>query len=225
VTNEIIKALAAPFFPADIHWKPQAISGNRALAVAYLDARAVMDRLDECGLIWSDSYEVLPGGSVICRLQVMIDGHPVVKSDVGSPSEQPDDGDKMKAAFSDALKRAAVKWGIGRYLYRLPKVWCDFNPQKKQLIGQPQLPAWAMPVKPSPQAGSDEVDLGRVAVVTHEQAKELQKLLQASGTVDGAKFLARFGAKRLSEIPAAQYADALAVLKAPSQDVLRKPAA
>jgi hypothetical protein len=215
MNNEIIKALAAPFFPHDIHWKPQAISGNRALAVAYLDARAVMDRLDECGLIWSDSYEVLPGGSVVCRLQVMIDGQAVVRCDVGSQSEQPDDGDKMKAAFSDALKRAAVKWGIGRYLYRLPKVWCDYDPQKRQLKGQPQLPPWALPAPRQDQAP---------ATITHEQAKELQRLLQASANVDGAKFLARFGAKRLSEIRAGQYADALAVLKAPGPE-LRKPAA
>src|SRR5262245_34672485 len=39
-------ALAAPFDPLDVHWKPKAVSGNRALAVPYLDARAIMDRLD-----------------------------------------------------------------------------------------------------------------------------------------------------------------------------------
>ena len=67
------------------------------------------------------------------------------KTDVGSPSEQPDDGDKLKAAFSDALKRAAIKLGIGRYLYRLPRQWVDYDPQARQFKNMPTLPAWALP--------------------------------------------------------------------------------
>jgi hypothetical protein len=210
--DKTLQALAAPFEPFAIHWKAQAVSGNRALAVAYLDARAVMDRLDDVvGLGWADKYEVLADGSVLCRLEIVVDGRTVQRCDVGSPSEQPDAGDQRKAAVSDALKRAAIKFGIGRYLYRLPKQWVGYCPQKKQLTEVPKLPAWAMPQAP--------------AVITHEQAKELQRLLQASANVDAAKFLARFAAKRLSEIPGAQYGAALAVLKAPSQDLLRKPAA
>jgi hypothetical protein len=52
-------------------------------------------------------------------------------TDVGSPSEQPDDGDQLKAALSDALKRAAIKLGIGRYHYRLPRQWVDYDPQAR----------------------------------------------------------------------------------------------
>ncbi len=32
-----------------------------------------------------------------------------------------------KGCASDALKRAAVQWGIGRYLYRLPAVWVELD--------------------------------------------------------------------------------------------------
>jgi len=64
---------------------------------------------------------------------------------VGSPSEQPDGGDRLKAAFSDALKRAAVKFGIGRYLYRLPAQWVDYDPVKKQIAQVPQMPAFGIP--------------------------------------------------------------------------------
>lgn len=139
--------LAAPF-PADaIHWKPLAVKGNRALAAAYLDARAVMQRLDSVLGVggWKDRYELVNGGSVVCTLSIKVDGEWIDKTDVGSPSEQPDDGDKLKAAFSDALKRAAIKLGIGRYLYRLPSVWVDYDPQKKQFVKMPALPAWALP--------------------------------------------------------------------------------
>lgn len=139
--------LTAPF-PADaVHWKPLSVKGNRALAAAYLDARAVMQRLDSVFGVggWKDAYQLVNGGSVVCKLSVKVEGEWVEKSDVGSPSEQPDDGDKLKAAFSDALKRAAVKLGIGRYLHRLPATWADYDPQTKRFVKLPTLPAWALP--------------------------------------------------------------------------------
>jgi hypothetical protein len=67
--------------------------------------------------------------------------------DVGGPSEQPDGGDRLKAAFSDALKRAAVKFGVGGYLYRLPSQWLDYDSQRRQFLKTPSLPAWALPAK------------------------------------------------------------------------------
>jgi hypothetical protein len=78
---------------------------------------------------------------VVCRLRCRIGADWLVKVDMGSPSEQPDAGDRLKAAFSDALKRAAVKWGIGRYLYRLPSQWVDYDPQRKQFNQTPRLAA------------------------------------------------------------------------------------
>ena len=145
--REITNALAAPFEPTEVKFKPQSVKGNRALALAYLDCRVVQDRLDEvCGVEgWMDEYHLLPDGSVMCKLQLNLGGNWVTKSDVGSMSEQPDGGDRMKAAFSDALKRAAVKFGVGRYLYRLSAVWADYDPMKKQFTSPPQLPAFARP--------------------------------------------------------------------------------
>src|SRR5881275_1046881 len=67
-------------------------------------------------------------GSMMCRLRLRLGDEWVTKVDVGGPSEQPDGGDRLKAAFSDALKRAAVKFGIGRYLYRLPSREEDQRP-------------------------------------------------------------------------------------------------
>jgi hypothetical protein len=151
-TNQITERLAEPFPAAEVGWKPQSVKGNRAMAIAYIDARNVMDRLDEVVGVagWQDRYESLPDGSVVCRLTVEIDGKRITKTDVGSPSEQPDGGDRMKAAFSDALKRAAVKFGIGRYLYSLDSIWCDYDPLKRQFVQKPQLPAWALPSAKKP---------------------------------------------------------------------------
>jgi hypothetical protein len=144
--------LTAPFQLTEVKFKPQSVKGNRALALAYIDCRVIQDRLDAVLGVenWMDEYEILTDGSVMCRLKLRLNGEWVTKTDVGSPSEQPDSGDRLKAAFSDAMKRAAVKFGIGRYLYRLPAVWCDYDPQKKQFSGTPQLPPWALPT-PKPK--------------------------------------------------------------------------
>jgi hypothetical protein len=143
----LMKRLGAFFKPDAIKWKPQAVKDNRCMAVAYIDARNVMERLDEVvgPLGWQDSYEVLPSGNVSCRLAVTCQGFSVTKSDVGSQSEQPDEGDRFKAAFSDAFKRAAVKFGIGRYLYSLPRTWVDYDPQKRRIINPPVIPAHMLP--------------------------------------------------------------------------------
>lgn len=160
--KDIMQALAAPFDPGEIKWKPMTVKGNRALAIAYVDARVVQDRLDEVLGIenWQDSYHRLESGSVMCRLRIRLGAEWIAKMDVGSPSEQPDDGDKFKAAVSDALKRTAVKFGVGRYLYRLPSQWVDYDPVKRCFLKQPTLPAAALTTKttvsakPQPAAGA-----------------------------------------------------------------------
>jgi hypothetical protein len=151
----LMKALAAPFEPSEVKFKPAVVSGNRALALAYVDARVIQDRLDEVlGVVgWQDDYECLPDGSVVCRLRIRVGGEWLTKVDVGGPSEQPDEGDRRKAAFSDALKRAAVKFGVGRYLYRLPSQWVDYDPHKRQFVKPPRVPESALPVRAEPKAG------------------------------------------------------------------------
>jgi hypothetical protein len=150
----VAEALAEPFAREEVKFKPAVVSGNRAMALAYVDARVIQDRLDEVlgPLNWQDDYEVLQDGSVVCRLRLRLcrdhkGDEWVTKVDVGGPSEQPDGGDRLKAAFSDALKRAAVKFGIGRYLYRLPPLWVDYDPQRRQFVRPPTLPEFALPKK------------------------------------------------------------------------------
>src|SRR5262249_47334973 len=145
-------------FPSSaVRFRPGATTGNRALALPYVDCRAVMQRLDDVlGLDgWQDSYEPLPDGSVVCTLRCRIGDTWITRQDVGSPSDQPDEGDRRKAAFSDALKRAAVKFGVGRYLYRLPPLWVDWDAQKKRFVKVPQLPATQVPKQATTPAGGE----------------------------------------------------------------------
>src|SRR5438094_8961717 len=95
-----MQALAAPFAPHAVRFKPAAVTGNRALALAYVDARVIQDRLDQVLGVegWQDDYECLPDGSVVCRLRLRLGDEWVTKVDVGGPSEQPDGGDRLKAA-------------------------------------------------------------------------------------------------------------------------------
>lgn len=116
--------LSAPFPPSAIHWRAQSLTKNKdkALALAYLNARDVMDRLDEVvgPQGWTDTYEETPKGRLICRLSILTpDGDWVMKSDGAGDTAV----EGEKGAISDAFKRAAVKWGIGRYLYDLGNVW------------------------------------------------------------------------------------------------------
>ena len=122
--EEIARELAKPFPPEKVGWKVQRWSPDRkeGLAVAYVDARTVAARLDQVVGFdgWHDTYTVLTDREedgtrrveVLCRLTVL----GVSKEDVG-------EGEDLKAAFSDAFKRVAVKFGVGRYLYELPKRW------------------------------------------------------------------------------------------------------
>jgi hypothetical protein len=100
----------------------------RALAIAHADARAYQGRLNEVvGNDWSDDYELLEGGAVVlCRLTVA----GVTRSDIGEAS--PDDRNTATSAVAQAFKRAAVKFGIGRYLYDLPKTWVEYDRQRKR---------------------------------------------------------------------------------------------
>jgi hypothetical protein len=150
-TMSLMDQLAAPFEDDEIKFKPGVVSGTRALALPYVDARAIQDRLDEVlGVAgWQDEYECLPDGSVVCRLQLRLNDEWITKMDVGGPSEQPDEGDRRKAAFSDALKRAAVKFGIGRYLYRQEPQWVDYDTRKKKFARPPRLPVSGQPKKPT----------------------------------------------------------------------------
>lgn len=121
--QELFDALSAPF-PADsIDWRVGSTSGDKSkgMALAYIDARAVMDRLDSmCGPDgWQCNYATV-NGSAVCNLGVrMPDGNWLWKADGAGQT----DFEGEKGALSDALKRAAVRWGVGRYLYDLKAPW------------------------------------------------------------------------------------------------------
>ena len=121
-------ALRAPFPPESVEWRPQGKTGagKRVQLLPYVDARDVQDRLDAvCGAGgWAFELEplVVDAGELrVARGRLSIAG--VTRDDIGTASQW----EPSKGCASDALKCAAVQWGIGRYLYRLPAVWVELD--------------------------------------------------------------------------------------------------
>jgi hypothetical protein len=132
----MIGKLSAAFPPNAIHWRAQSVTkdGTKAMALAYIDARDVMARLDEaCGAEnWQDSYVECASGRLICTIAIRIGDEWVSKSDGSGDS----DIEGEKGAISGAFKRAAVKWGVGRYLYDMPCPWVACEAWQKDDRGQ-----------------------------------------------------------------------------------------
>ncbi len=120
--KKIEKALAEPFDPFDIEWRVQqcgkASTGKKwAMVLAYITNRAIMERLDEVFGIegWQNEYQFMPDGGVVCGLKCKIGTEWIVKYDGADKTAI----EATKGGLSNAMKRAGVQWGIGRYLYRL----------------------------------------------------------------------------------------------------------
>lgn len=155
--NEISRQLQEPFAASDIEWRIQS-AGLKAngepwgRCLAYVTARAIMERLDNvvgCAG-WRDEYAAGPGGGIICRLSLRIGSEWITKEDGAENT----DIEAVKGGLSGAIKRAAVKWGIGRYLYNLEEGWAEFRQDGEHNAkienkyfrwSPPGLPSWALP--------------------------------------------------------------------------------
>lgn len=141
--------LKAPFPPETISWRVGSTNGDKSkgLSLAYVDARDVMERLDEvCGPAgWQCKYSHA-NGKTVCDIGIdcgkitveeiipntlekatyNLQSHWIWKADGAGDS----DVEAEKGALSDAFKRAAVRWGIGRYLYedKFKNIWVEIEP-------------------------------------------------------------------------------------------------
>lgn len=162
-----LSSLKEPFPATDIEWRFQR-SGMRdgkpwALVLAYVTNRAIMDRLDAIvgPESWCNRFEPGPDGGVVCGISIKIGDEWVTKWDGAHNT----DVESIKGGLSSAMKRAAVQWGIGRYLYRLSATWAEFHEGGKNRDGikqdgtdkkryfkwdAPALPSWAVLAKPAP---------------------------------------------------------------------------
>lgn len=128
--------------PHRIQWRVGSTfkRGNKLYGqlLAYIDARTVMERLDRLDPAWTvEHYSPVvvvdsagnEATGVPCRLTVK----GVSRTDVGVPSDM----EPVKGAYSDALKRAAVHFGIGRELYEMPFVAVECEEKANGKAGKP----------------------------------------------------------------------------------------
>lgn len=196
-----LQDLHAEFPRTAVSWRAQTVTkaGDKALALAYIDARDVMNRLDDvCGPEnWQSHIEETAKGRVLATISIRIGDVWVAKCDGAGATDI--EGDK--GGISDALKRAAVQWGIGRYLYDLESPWVpcessEYNGKKqwKKWTADPWSCVRASPVpapvpsrsasRPAPDASpglsdSDQAMLG--AIEARDSVKLLEDWRKAHG--------------------------------------------
>ena len=143
-----------------------------ATALAYVTNRAIQQRLDDVvgPENWKNEFREWHGGSTLCGIGIRVREKAGCESCGLLPAEWVTKWDgaddthmeATKGGLSDSMKRAAVQWGIGRYLYRLdaaflpPECISDVKQQgfrratdkKSNTVfwwTPPALPAWALP--------------------------------------------------------------------------------
>lgn len=205
--------LSAEFDPADVSFRIQSTyernGKTQAVCVAYIDARNVADRLDSvCGPDgWSFDWQpVVTTSSAVMAAKGTLTIAGISKSDVGDAGQT----EPTKASVSDALKRSAVLWGIGRYLYSLPMMHAEVekrgnswvlahgeedrlraklpspdgsvaHPQSTQSTWQKRPPVLAAPTPPKPPVN---IERHEDEPATPEQQERMRKAREVLGITD-----------------------------------------
>lgn len=188
----VLGMLKSPFPPGKISWRVGSTTADKkkGMALAYIDARDVMERLDEaCGNDgWQDRYEV-HGTKTICYLSIKTDAGWITKADGAGDT----DVEAEKGSLSDSFKRAAVKWGIGRYLYDIESPWVELETKEvngkvyvkgiskhefarlERLLPGAQIPSLPLEIEPDANTAK-AVKLSEILIVALRKARTEQDL-------------------------------------------------
>ena len=157
--KEMVAALEVPFHPSQIEWRVMNTTKNgqpiRGQVVPYADQRAYTDRLNALFTPagWTRRYTIHASSNfergqdkkivakvlVSCELAIFGLG-----THSATGEEFADDPNALTAAEAQAFKRAAVCFGLGRYLYYFTGAWVDLDDHKRPK-SLPQLAGWATP--------------------------------------------------------------------------------
>lgn len=183
------KALQDFFEPDSIEWRIQA-SGEKngrvwAICVPYVTNRAIQSRLDEVvgPESWSNEFRPGPDGGVMCGLSIRVGDEWVTKWDGAENT----DVEGVKGGLSGAMKRSAVQWGIGRYLYTLDETFANVH-EGGRFRGKtrdggtfrwdpPQLPADVLPAGTNGRRAAAAPDPAAPAPAEHEAMLEFVRAI------------------------------------------------
>ena len=139
--DAVLTELAQPFEPEAVEFKAGATTQDkaRALALAYVDSRVYQARLDAVAPDWRNEYTREYAGDrviVTCALTVAGVTRQAIGESLQASARQ--DGSTVieenaaTSAEAQAFKRACSAFGLGRYLYSVPQVWAEYEPQRRQ---------------------------------------------------------------------------------------------
>lgn len=135
--EELRQALAAPFSNRDIEWRISATTQDKlkGLAVPYVTNRAIQNRLDSTVGIdgWQNEFRPWKDGKAqLCGISIYFQQQKqwLTKWDGADDS----DFESVKGGLSDSMKRAAVEWGVGRYLYGMTQIWVKVEQRGKSFF-------------------------------------------------------------------------------------------
>jgi len=169
---DIWARLAAPFALDELEWRVGATTKakDKGMCLVYVTNRAIMERLDDVvgPPNWRPEFLLGRGKSVLCGLALRIDGEWIVKWDGAEET----DTEPVKGGISGAMKRAAVQWGIGRYLYAMPDFWAPLeNGKYFPRDWRPPIPAAFLPAGSPPPASPPPVKAKPAPKPKAQQAK------------------------------------------------------
>lgn len=216
-----LNKLSEPFPAEDIEWFIGATTKDKAkgLAIPFITNRAVQERLDDvCGPDgWRNEYKALgerelydsnnqyqgKKTSQLCGISIWSEQRQewITKWDGAEES----DIEAIKGSLSSAMKRAAVQWGIGRYLYYLDSPWVEIEPQGRSHRIKPNqqiiLPGWALPGG-SGKPGINDAKKPTVSIIgynapAYEQQKPAQQPQQQGPAPSGVRQAGKLTAKQV----------------------------
>lgn len=133
--QEIQKRLAEFFEASEIRSFPMQTTKDKSkgLAAFYIDNRAVQERLSAT-CVWRNEFKEGPQGGLLCGISILVAVPTGVLDDYDGPIHKYEwitrwdgadntDIEAVKGGLSGSMRRAAVQWGIGRYLYDVPGQW------------------------------------------------------------------------------------------------------
>ena len=132
--SDLLKKLREPFRKEELEFRVGATNNDKSmgLALAYVQARAIQNRLDELFGVdgWTVSYKEISAG-FICSLSIKINDRWITKEDGAGMTEY----ESVKGGISNAFKRVASSgFGIGRYLYNAKKNWYPIRQQGRGYV-------------------------------------------------------------------------------------------
>lgn len=175
--KDLFKMLREPFSIRHISWRVgmrRNVDGvQMGQALPYLDNRSIQNRLDKVlgPAGWHNAYTEISTANrllaVRCKLAVKVGEQWIEKEDAAQLDAPSNNGDRdisIKGAYSDAMKRAAVQWGVGRYLYGFDAPWVPLT-EDGQLTEIPRLPAAYLPESERQYSAeaAEEVDTAKPA--------------------------------------------------------------